>query len=282
MRVSSKSTAADENLIRQDICETIDASLIKITPSALEKNFFQKYGFSRKQIKYLIRDLIVKGELTYSYQYGCTFLERSFNRPVRISQYVVIKPPGRQYDAYSDDVIIQIRPGASFGIGDHPTTRLAVRGIEYAIRRGGYCSEHNKKICLDVGTGSGILVIAAVKFGIKNGIGIDVDPCARAEARGNVRINDLQKQIQISGQSADTLDHRFWMITANLRTPSLYRLCSLFSRLIKPQGLIIISGVKATELAGLLQFYADAKLECFWREAEQGWAGVAFKKSVKW
>jgi ribosomal protein L11 methyltransferase len=281
MRVSSKSIPADENLIRQDICETIDTSLVKITPSALEKNFLQKYGLSRKQIKYLVRDLIVKEELTYSYQYGCTFLERSFNRPVRISQRVVIKPPDRRYEACPDDIVIQIRPGSSFGIGDHPTTRLAVRGIEYAIRSGGYGLYHNKKICLDVGTGAGILVIAAVKFGIKNGIGIDVDSCARSEARENVRINDLQQKIQISGQSADTIDHRVSMITANLRTPSLYRQCSLFSRLVKPQGLIIISGVKVTELAGLLQVYMDAKFECLWREAEQDWAGAAFKKSTK-
>ncbi|UCH22133.1 MAG: 50S ribosomal protein L11 methyltransferase [Deltaproteobacteria bacterium] len=281
MRLPSKSIATDENLIRQDICETIDASLVKITPSALEKHFFQKYGLSKKHIKYLIRDLIVKGELTYSYQYGCTFLERSFNRPVRISQYVVIKPPGRQYDAYPDDVIIQILPGASFGIGDHPTTRLAVRGIEHAIRRGVYCSEHNKKICLDVGTGSGILVIAAVKFGIKNGIGIDVDPCARAEARGNVRINGLQKQIQISGQSADTLEHRFWMITANLRYPSLIQLCPLFSGLIDPEGLVILSGIKFEEFAGLIKVYTDASFVCLWREIEKGWVGVAFKNSKK-
>jgi ribosomal protein L11 methyltransferase len=257
---------------------TIEASLSKITPPSLAKNITQKYGLTRKQYRSIIQSLIVEGELTYSYRYGCTFLEISFNRPVRISKHVVIKPPVLQYDTHPGEVVIELRPGVSFGTGQHPSTRLAVKGIEYSFKEIGFFTDTAQTSCLDVGTGSGILVIAALKFGIQKGIAIDIDPCARAEARENLCRNGFQKKVQISGRPADTINQSVSMIVANLRYPSLIEFCPVFLRLIESGGLVIVSGIKCEELADLKKVYTDASFVCLWQKIEMGWAGVAFKK----
>ena len=75
----------DEQTIRDDVMTAIASSPTKISPVALEKQLSAKHGVSKKQIKTVIKDLISAGELTYTYEYGSTFIERSFTRPVRIS-----------------------------------------------------------------------------------------------------------------------------------------------------------------------------------------------------
>jgi ribosomal protein L11 methyltransferase len=125
--------SADIQTIFTDVIATIESSPTKITPSVLEKLIFERYGLNKKQIKTVIRDLVVSGELTYTYEFGSTFLERSFTRAVRISRYVVLMPPGHPYRCRPKDVLVQIKPGASFGIGRHPSTRLAIKGIEFVL-----------------------------------------------------------------------------------------------------------------------------------------------------
>jgi ribosomal protein L11 methyltransferase len=161
----------DNKTISKAILETVSGSRKKITPIALEKIAYEKYALGRKQIKSVIQSLIAKGELIYTYQYGSTFLEKSFNRPVRISKHVVIKPPENSFESKPGDVVINLAKGASFGTGQHPTTRLAVKGVEYALRECDYFKGSKKTCLLDIGTGSGILVIAAVLLGIQKGMG---------------------------------------------------------------------------------------------------------------
>ncbi len=176
--------------------------------------------------------------------------------------------------------MIRIAPGASFGTGQHPTTRLAIRGIEYAMSKKPHFHDKKGTTCLDVGTGSGVLVITALKFGIETGFGIDFDPCARVEAKENVRLNRLEDQIHISDHAAHTIDQKFSLITANLRSPSLMRLCQLFSKRIVENGLVILSGIKINEVVTLLEIYAKNRFKCRWQEIENDWAGVVLKKDI--
>lgn len=160
-----------------------------------QKKLIESHGLTKKQIKAVIRGLVSDGELVYTYEFGSTFLEPSFNKPVRVSTHVVLKPPGHHYQPQSDDVVIQIKSGASFGDGRHPTSRLAVRGIEYVLKKIKSDRPEDQSRVLDIGTGSGILVLAAVRLGIHQGLGIDIDPAARFEAKENVLINRLEDQI---------------------------------------------------------------------------------------
>ncbi|MGD9064378.1 MAG: hypothetical protein PVI42_09635, partial [Desulfobacterales bacterium] len=80
----------DLQSIYTDVIATIASSAAKITPSVLEKLLVDRYGLNKKKIKIIIRELVSSGELTYTYEFGCTFLERSLKKPVRISQHVVL------------------------------------------------------------------------------------------------------------------------------------------------------------------------------------------------
>ena len=264
--------------IHTSVFETVCRPAKKLTPLELENNLMGWFALSRKQARAAIRQMITDGELTYTYQYGRSYLEKSFNQPVRISKQVILVPPRLHYQGMSQDIVIRIAAGASFGTGQHPTTRLAVRGLEYALSKENHFPDQQLTTCLDVGTGSGILVIAAVKFGIEMGFGVDIDPCAQAEATENVRLNQLVDRIHISGHAVHHIDRRFSVITANLRTPSLIRLCHLFSERIIENGLIILSGIKIDEVVDLLAIYTKNRFYCCWRESEHDWAGIVLKK----
>jgi ribosomal protein L11 methyltransferase len=284
MRSGSKITARDdsgrfaESQIRKDAIATIALSPAKVTPSALVKILAEKYRPAKKQIRAVIRNLVSDGELAYTYQYGSTYLELSFNRPRRVSQFVVLHPPGCSCRPGPAEVAVQIQAGASFGDGRHPTTRLALRGIEMVLRQhcigGNFCGA---KI-LDVGCGSGVLVIAAVRLGAAAGLGIDIDACAQAEARCNVQLNALENRIEISGQPLETIRRRFLMVAANLRYPSLKQLRSQLSLLTAVGGVLVISGIRDFELKDLLQFYAEKQWVCRWEQTEAGWAGAVLQQ----
>lgn len=269
---------ADNNSIRKTILETVSGSLTKLTPIALEKIASEKYALEKKHVKSIIQGLIAAGELTYTYQYGSTFLEKSFSRPVRISKHVVIKPPENSYASKPGDVVINLVQGASFGIGQHPTTRLAVKGIEYALRECDDFKKSRKTCLLDVGTGSGILVIAAVLMGIEKGTGIDIDPCAIAEARENIKINGLEHRIDICDRAFEKIDRIFFMITANLRYPTLKSMLPYMYETVHTKGFIVLSGIKSDEVKDLLNIYKEKDFLCRWQENEQDWAGVVFEK----
>jgi len=269
----------DNNSIIKAILETVSGSREKITPIELEKTVSEKYALGKKQIKTIIKNLIAKGELIYTYQYGSTFLEKSFNRPVRISKHVVIKPPENSFASKPSDVVINLVQGASFGTGQHPTTRLAVKGIDYALKECGHFKENKKTCLLDVGTGSGILVITAVLMGIKKGVGIDIDPCAIAEARENIKINGLEHRIDICDRDFEKIDRVFFMITANLRYPTIKRLLPYMYETVHKKGFIVLSGIKSDEIKELLDIYQEKGFLCRWKEVEQDWVGVVFEKT---
>ena len=189
---------------------TIESSAAKITPPVLEKLILDRYGLNKKQIKTVIRDLIFSRELTYTYEFGCTFLERSLKKPVRISRHVVLIPPDHSYRSKPNDVMVQITPGASFGAGNHPTTRLAIKAIEYVLLGDPAIEKKQEGTVLDIGTGSGILILAAVLGGMEGGLGIDIDACARVEAATNVKNNGLEdKNVTFSKNAIMTLIRRY-------------------------------------------------------------------------
>jgi len=264
--------------IKNDILNIVSESQKFITPIELEKAISNKYLLNKKQAKSIIRDLNATGDLAYTYKYGCTFLEKSFNRSIHISKHVVLKPPGNHYTPKNEDVVIQMGHGASFGTGEHPTTRLSVRGIEHVLTNDEYLKDKKDSSLLDIGTGSGILVITAVVFGIKRGVGIDIDPCARAEAKENVKLNDLKDKIDISDRPVEDINDRFSMITANLRYPTIKKLFFHINRILDKSGFLIISGIKADELKDVLSIYTKKQFKCLWKKIEKDWAGIVFKK----
>ncbi len=260
---------ADEKTIFSDVIATIASSTTKITPLALEKLICERYGLNKKKIKTVIRDLVFSGELTYTYEFGSTFLERSFTKPVRISRHVVLTPPDHPYRTKPKDVLVQLKPGASFGIGRHPSTRLAIKAIEFVLLGDQAIDTRKDSTVLDIGTGTGVLILTAVLGGMDG---------ARVEAAANVKINGLEDRIMISGQSLETLDQQFKMVLANLRYPSLKKLVSRLTEVTDNRGTLILSGIKNGEVDDLLEVFAKTYFKCSWTDNELGWAGVVLQK----
>ena len=275
---SERLRKTDVQTIFSNVVAMIGSSTAKITPAALRKKIFDRYGLNRQQIKAVIRELVSSGELTYIYEFGSTYLERSFTKPVRISRYVVLKPPGHPYRSNPNDVVVQIRPGASFGTGRHPSTRLAIKGIEFVLMGEQTIDKPKDSFVLDIGTGSGVLILTAVLGGMDGGMGIDTESCARVEAAANVKINGLEDRIKISGQTLETIDQRFSMVLANLRYPSLKKLFARLHTVSNKNGTLILSGIKNDEVDDLLEVYTQSCFECLWTVNELDWAGVVLRK----
>lgn len=278
MPFDSKKYKTDSDSLCEIALSIVATSSAKITPGKLEKRLCEKFELNKKQIKSVIRDLVARGELTYTYEYGCTFLERSFAKPVRISKHIVLQPPGHHHRSDPKDVVVKIKPGASFGAGNHPTTRLAIKGIEFALLGDQALDKTNNTRVLDIGTGSGVLLITAILCGVQTGLGVDIDACARVEAADNVRINALEDRVSISGQSLAGIRQRFSVILANLRFPSLKKMLIQINERADKNCFLILSGIRDYELDNLLKVYQQIQFEKIWTGNELGWSGVALRR----
>lgn len=114
---------------------------------------------------------------------------KKYYKPVKISERLVIKPTWEPYEAAQNEVIIELDPGMAFGTGTHETTALCLRTIERVLRAG--------DDVIDIGTGSGILAIAAAKLGANHVLAIDLDPVAVTSAMDNTKLNDLEDRITV-------------------------------------------------------------------------------------
>jgi len=232
----------------------------------------------KKRVQKAIRELVAAGELAYTLEHGRTFLEPSFDRPVRVSKRIVLLPPEKAFVPGPEDVAIRIRPGASFGAGRHPTTRLALKGIEYVMT---CCEKPPSGRVLDIGTGTGVLAMAAVLLGIEAGIGIDLDPCAVAEAGANVRLNGLEGRITVSDTAVERISGSYALVAANLRIPTLLRLAPLIAGWTPPGAAVVISGIRLEEGETLLSAYAKQSFEQTWCCEEAEWMGLSLVKKGK-
>lgn len=115
---------------------------------------------------------------------------KQYFKPQRVSERLTIKPTWEDYEPTgSNEQIIELDPGMAFGTGTHPTTSLCLRTLESVIKGG--------EEVIDVGTGSGILSIGAVKLGAKHVLALDLDPVAVSSALANTSLNGLEKQITV-------------------------------------------------------------------------------------
>jgi ribosomal protein L11 methyltransferase len=267
----------DIELIQKEIMQIVAASPVRILPQYLEKTISDTYSLEKTRARQIMKDLIERGELEYTYEFGSTYLVQSFNKPVRISTHVVIKPAGYSYQPAQDDVVIQIKPGAAFGGGRHPTTRLSVKAIEYVIKQERPNWMNQRCSVLDIGTGSGILAMAAVCLGVNKGLGLDIDPCAVSEAADNIAVNKLENRIIISDREIDTVDQVFSMVVANLRYPSLKYYYPQILKLTDTNGWVVLSGFRPQERGNLMDLYTSRHFKCTWTADELDWSAAALK-----
>ena len=217
-------------------------------------------------------------ELMYVNEFGHTFIEASLHKPIRISASIILKPLNCSVEQNPGDVVVSLGLGTSFGSGQHPTTRLCLKGLENLLRKEPVPILGENTIALDIGTGSGVLIITALKMGIAWGVGLDLDPCALWEAQSNVDCNGLTNRVTISAQPFEKNRELYDLILANLRIPTLKTLLPRMVGGTRPGGALLLSGIKSEELESLVKLSDRLGLNQVWMDEEHGWAAIGFQK----
>jgi ribosomal protein L11 methyltransferase len=162
---------------------------------------------------------------------------KAFFYPEPITAHLVVKPTWREYTPESGQQVIEIDPGMAFGTGTHPTTAMCVQLLENHLRPG--------EAVLDVGTGSGILLIAAAKLGAGRLSGVDLDPIAVGIARENLRLNGIDPESSElhCGHLVDMITKPFDLVVANILAEVIIDLLDQVVAVLRPGGLFICSGI---------------------------------------
>jgi len=245
----------------------------RLTPAQIFKKLPNK---SRHSVMQAINQLVRDEQLIYSYELGTAFVRLSTNKAVTISNRIVLMPPERSLPEHlASKIVIKLLPGAAFGDGHHPTTILALKLLDaFFLHQQGFVVEN----ALDIGTGTGVLAIAASKLGANNVIATDRESVAVYEAKNNVSINQLENCITVI-KSNGLPDGCFQLIIANLRFPSLLRLSGkLYDQLDAP-GFVVCSGFKDSESKSLIkqfEYHNFILLDC---ERSNQWSGALFLKN---
>ncbi len=196
--------------------------------------------------------------------------------PFHLSKSVVIKPSWRQYAPAPGDKVIEIDPGMAFGTGLHASTRLAMELLEKHLGE----ASTPPRSCLDVGTGTGILAIAAALFGCERVTAIDNDPEAVLAARNNIEANGLTDRIEVSATDLNELNGPFDLILANIIHNTLVEMAPALSGLLAENGVLILAGIlQGGQSGNIASIYSKHGLT---REAEPGsgeWSALSFFKN---
>lgn len=164
---------------------------------------------------------------------------KKYYHPVRLTRYLTIVPSWESYTPETtDEKVIKLDPGRAFGTGTHPTTKLALQALETVVRGG--------ETMIDVGTGSGVLSIAAKYFGVAQIAAYDVDAEAVKAAEENLALNGMQDAITVGANDLLAgIKAKVGLITANILAEIIVPLIPQAYECLKPGGIFITSGIIA-------------------------------------
>ena len=161
---------------------------------------------------------------------------KSQYKPFRLGRHFVVKPTWEKFDAEKDDIIIEIDPGMAFGSGTHETTGMCVALVEEYVKQGDHV--------IDVGTGTGILAIAAGKVGATDVLATDLDAMAVRVARENADLNGMQAIIRTrEGDLLEAVDEVADVAVANIIADVIIMMAAPIRKHIRPGGIFICSGI---------------------------------------
>jgi ribosomal protein L11 methyltransferase len=191
---------------------------------------------------------------------------------LRIGRRLVIKPSWRRHHRADDEVVIDLDPGMAFGTGLHPTSRLCLQALESLADRTPLGRT------LDVGCGSGILAIAAVKLGATRVLAVDIDPIAVEATDANARHNRVGRRIRTREGSVPTDVGPFDTVLANLIAGLLVELAPALVDELEPDGTLIASGIFIDREPEVVRALETAGLEIKSRLFETDWVALEARR----
>ncbi len=197
---------------------------------------------------------------------------RAFFKPVRVGK-IVVSPSWEECDIRDRDVLLRIDPGMAFGTGCHESTRLCLQALQDFIRGG--------ETVLDVGTGSGILAVAAAKLGAKQVVAIDVDPVAFRVATENVARNGVSGAVAVLlGDSPRIWSGNADIIVCNIVPDVIISMAPDLAAKVSPGGVIITSGIVQERTVDVTNALESVGLLTSEVREENTWVAVVSRPSI--
>ena len=188
---------------------------------------------------------------------------QQYIEPTEILPNIVIKPAWQEYDNVDNKTIIEIDSDISFGTGSHETTKTCAELLKVYSES----MDYDKVTCLDIGTGTGILLLVAAKLGIKHLVGIDIEEYAANQARINCENNHVSAEI-ICGNLDSDFNDTAQIILANLTVDPLKILLPQIGNKLDNKGILIISGIIDDRYDEILPYITE-----YWHIIEERVAG---------
>ena len=258
--------------MRAEEWDFIDADLIKVDFDGIILKAYFSQEEDVKQITNKIRELVEGqglGEMDLSEIDESNWAEnwKTHYKTVRIGKKIVIKPSWEEFTPNEGDIVIELDPGMAFGTGSHETTTMCIEALEKYI--------HPGMTVYDVGSGSGILSVAAAKLNAKEVIGIDLDPmCIRISSENfqNNSVDDVAHALL--GNLLDVVDGKADIVVANIIAEVVSGLIPDLKNYLNDDGIVITSGI----IYEKLELVENAFLENGYKLIEtvqlNGWCAV--------
>jgi ribosomal protein L11 methyltransferase len=215
--------------------------------------------------------------------------KRQYHR-LRVGQRIVVVPAWEGYEPLPGEAIIRLEPGMAFGTGLHPTTRLCLQALETHLAPG--------NTVLDVGTGSGILAIAAAKLGAGSVLALDGDPAAVDVAHENVAMNEVSERVSVrhgslpGGGPEDyvpwhfvengTLEvletGQFDLVLVNILAPVIIGMAPALAERLAPGGRLVAAGLIDTQENDVVDALRSEHLRVVERLQEKDWVALVARR----
>lgn len=196
---------------------------------------------------------------------------KQYFHPERIGERIVVKPSWEEYTPLDNDIVIELDPGMAFGTGTHATTSMCIQLLEEYIKP-------DTKV-FDVGTGSGILAVAAAKLGAKNIQAADYDNVAVNVARENIEKNHEQDNIEIfQSDLLKNMQGKADFIIANIIADIIIRMFDDVDKYLNEKGAILTSGIIADRISDVVKVAEEKGFDVEKMNEKGGWAAIVFRR----
>ena len=188
-------------------------------------------------------------------------------RVVRVRR-IVLAPVGVQ----AEPGAVRVVDSTAFGTGLHPTTALCIEALDDV-------AASRPDAVLDVGTGSGVLALAALRLGVRRALAIDVDEEALRVAAANARLNGLVERLELKHGGPETLDDAFPLVLANILAAPLIEMASVLVRRVGHHGRLVLSGIPSSVEADVHTAYRRLGMRRLETKARAGWVALVLQAS---
>ena len=195
---------------------------------------------------------------------------KKYFHTVNITDNIVIKPSWDEYEPSDNEIVVEIDPGLAFGTGTHETTSLCVEFLEKYSQ--------NKKKLLDIGCGSGILMLIGKKLGVEKVVGIDIDEKVNDVVLENFSKNGINDNFQvIIGNLVDNVNEKYDLVVSNILVDVLEKLLEDIEKALEKGAIVIFSGILNEKEEAFLKKAKNYNLKQIDRKDKNNWVSLVFK-----